>query len=77
MSKSKTAVEAWEQALAAIRKLPLKARIHEEGCDKLLKWVRAGDFSAELERAVRNCGEGLLNYLKIIQELLEPEGMGH
>jgi hypothetical protein len=77
MSKPKTAVEAWEQALAAMRKLPLKARINEERCRKLLEWVRAGDFSAEVERVLWKCGKGLRDYLEITRDMLELEETEH
>jgi hypothetical protein len=71
MSKPKTAVQAWEQALAAMRKLPLEARINEEPCRKLLERVRAGDFSAEIERVVRDCGEGVRSTVEITRKMLE------
>jgi hypothetical protein len=69
----RTTVEAWEQALAFMLKLPPEVRDEdgyrklEDDCRRIVERVRAGGFSEEVERVLRKGARGFLNGLKVTQ----------
>jgi hypothetical protein len=74
---TKRTVDLFEKVLATTLNLPPYARINEDRYRRMLERIRAGKFSEEVEKSLRNGAKTLLIYLEVTRMLVELEEVGH